>query len=75
MFSEKKHQKLLKKSMLKNMRPGSVMVDISIDQGGCFETSRPTTHSEPVFIENEIVALLCNEYAWGSSINCYSSSK
>ena len=31
------------------------MVDISIDQGGCFETSRPTTHSEPVFIENEIV--------------------
>ena len=51
----KKAPKVIAKSMLKNMRPGSVMVDISIDQGGCFETSRPTTHSEPVFIENEIV--------------------
>ena len=51
----KKAPKVITKSMLKNMRPGSVMVDISIDQGGCFETSRPTTHSKPVFIENEIV--------------------
>lgn len=51
----KKAPKVISKSMLKNMRPGSVMVDISIDQGGCFETSRPTTHSKPVFIENEIV--------------------
>ena len=51
----KKAPKVITKPMLKNMRPGSVMVDISIDQGGCFETSRPTTHSKPVFIENEIV--------------------
>ena len=51
----KKAPKVIGKSMLKNMRPGSVMVDISIDQGGCFETSRPTTHSKPVFIENDIV--------------------
>ena len=51
----KKAPKVLTKSMLKNIRPGSVMVDISIDHGGCFETSRTTTHSKPVFIENDIV--------------------
>ena len=51
----KKAPKVITKSMLKNMRPGSVMVDISIDQGGCFETSKPTTHSNPVYVENEIV--------------------
>jgi alanine dehydrogenase len=37
------------------MRPGSVVVDVSIDQGGCFETSRPTTHAEPTYIVDEIV--------------------
>jgi alanine dehydrogenase len=36
------------------MRPGSVLVDIAIDQGGCIETSRPTTHEDPVFVEEEI---------------------
>ncbi len=41
--------KLITRDMLKTMRPGSVLVDISIDQGGCFETSKATTHSEPVF--------------------------
>ena len=41
--------KLITRPMLKTMRPGAVLVDISIDQGGCFETSRPTTHQEPVF--------------------------
>jgi alanine dehydrogenase len=51
----KKAPKVLTKSMLKNIRPGSVLVDISIDQGGCFETSKPTTHAKPVFIENDIV--------------------
>ncbi len=51
----KKAPKVLTKSMLKNIRPGSVMVDISIDQGGCFETSKPTTHSKPVFIEDNVV--------------------
>jgi alanine dehydrogenase len=37
------------------MQQGSVLVDVSIDQGGCFETSRPTTHDEPTFIESGIV--------------------
>jgi alanine dehydrogenase len=37
------------------MRPGSVVVDIAIDQGGCFETSRPTTHSEPTYVEEGVV--------------------
>jgi alanine dehydrogenase len=36
--------------MLKAMKTGSVLVDVSIDQGGCFETSRPTTHAEPIYI-------------------------
>jgi alanine dehydrogenase len=47
--------KLITKAMLKTMRPGSVLVDISIDQGGCFETSKPTTHSEPTFIVDGII--------------------
>jgi alanine dehydrogenase len=37
------------------MRPGAVLVDISIDQGGCFETSRPTTHQEPTYVVDGIV--------------------
>lgn len=41
--------------MIKQMTPGSVVVDVSIDQGGCIETSRPTTHSEPVFIKHNII--------------------
>jgi alanine dehydrogenase len=41
--------KLITRPMLKTMRKGAVLVDISIDQGGCFETSKPTTHDEPVF--------------------------
>ena len=40
--------------MLKLMRPGSVLVDIAIDQGGCAETSRPTTHENPVFVEEGV---------------------
>ena len=47
--------KLITKDMLSSMRPGSVLVDVSIDQGGCFETSRPTTHQEPTFVEEGIV--------------------
>lgn len=42
--------KLIKKDMLKKMRPGSVFVDIAIDQGGCAETSRPTSHVDPVYV-------------------------
>ncbi|MBM3984197.1 MAG: alanine dehydrogenase [Planctomycetes bacterium] len=41
--------KLVTRAMLAPMRPGAVLVDVSIDQGGCFETSRPTTHADPVF--------------------------
>jgi alanine dehydrogenase len=41
--------KLVTREMLKTMRPGSVVVDVAIDQGGCFETSKPTTHADPTF--------------------------
>ena len=41
--------------MIATMRPGSVVVDIAIDQGGCFETSRPTTHSDPTYVEEGVV--------------------
>ncbi|MEC9415730.1 MAG: alanine dehydrogenase [Pseudomonadota bacterium] len=47
--------KLVTKEHVKQMRPGSVMVDISIDQGGCFETSKPTTHAEPTYIVDDVV--------------------
>lgn len=47
--------KLVTKQMLKMMTPGSVMVDISIDQGGCFETSKPTTHKDPTYTVEGIV--------------------
>jgi alanine dehydrogenase len=40
--------------MIAAMRPGSVVVDIAIDQGGCFETSRPTTHSHPTYVEEGV---------------------
>ncbi len=47
--------KLVTRDMVKQMRPGSVLVDISIDQGGCFETSRPTTHAQPTYVEEGVV--------------------
>ncbi len=47
--------KLVSREMVRVMRPGSVLVDIAIDQGGCFETSRPTTHSDPTFMEDGVV--------------------
>ncbi|MBV8573771.1 MAG: alanine dehydrogenase [Acetobacteraceae bacterium] len=47
--------KLVTRDMVRRMRPGSVVVDISIDQGGCFETSRPTTHSAPTYIDEGVV--------------------
>lgn len=46
---------LITRDMLKLMEPGSVLVDVAIDQGGCFETSHPTTHSEPVYMMDGIV--------------------
>ena len=47
--------KLLTRDILKKMKPGAVVVDVAIDQGGCFETSRPTTHQEPTYIEEGII--------------------
>ncbi|MDR3491947.1 MAG: alanine dehydrogenase [Gammaproteobacteria bacterium] len=47
--------RLVTRNMLKGMRPGSVLVDVSIDQGGCFETSRPTTHENPTYVEEGVV--------------------
>ncbi len=47
--------KLITRAMLKTMRPGAVLVDISIDQGGCFETSHATTHDDPVFVVDDII--------------------
>ncbi|HET9159588.1 MAG TPA: alanine dehydrogenase [Caulobacteraceae bacterium] len=47
--------KLVTRPMLKTMRQGSVLVDIAIDQGGCFETSHPTTHDEPTFVIDGVV--------------------
>jgi len=49
-----KAPKLITRAMLKKMKPGSVLVDISIDQGGCAETSRPTTHLNPVYVEEGV---------------------
>jgi alanine dehydrogenase len=51
----KEAPKVITKEMLSSMSPGTVMVDVSIDQGGCFETSKPTTHDNPTFLENDIV--------------------
>ncbi len=47
--------KLIRRDMLRRMRPGSVLVDIAIDQGGCAETSQPTTHHDPVFVEEGVI--------------------
>ena len=51
----KQAPKVVKNSMLKKMKPGAVMVDISIDQGGCFESSKPTTHDNPIYEQNGII--------------------
>lgn len=50
-----KAPKLISRSLLKEMKVGSAFVDISVDQGGCAETTRPTTHEDPIYIEEEIV--------------------
>ena len=50
-----KAPKLITRAMLKKMKPGSVLVDISIDQGGCAETSRPTTHLQPTYVEENVI--------------------
>ena len=50
-----KAPKLITKEMLSSMKPGSVIVDVAIDQGGCFETSKPTTHGDPIYSVSGIV--------------------
>jgi alanine dehydrogenase len=47
--------KLVSKAMVKDMKPGAVIVDVAIDQGGCIETARPTTHSDPAFVVDGVV--------------------
>jgi alanine dehydrogenase len=46
---------LITKDMLKSMRPGTVIVDVAVDQGGCVETTKPTTHEDPVYIIDDVV--------------------
>lgn len=50
-----KAPKLISRDMLKDMRPGTVLVDVAVDQGGCIETCTPTTHEDPIFIIDDIV--------------------
>jgi len=50
-----KAPRLISRKMLRSMKPGSVFVDIAIDQGGCAETSRPTTHDDPVYVEEGVL--------------------
>jgi alanine dehydrogenase len=46
---------LVSEDMVKTMQAGAVIVDVSIDQGGCVETSRPTSHSDPVFVKHDVI--------------------
>jgi alanine dehydrogenase len=50
-----KAPKLITKDMLKTMRPGTVLVDVAVDQGGCIETCKPTTHENPTYIIDDVV--------------------
>lgn len=50
-----KAPRLITRDMLKEMQPGTVMVDVAVDQGGCFETTKPTTHENPVFVIDDVV--------------------
>jgi alanine dehydrogenase len=50
-----KAPKLVRRPQLKLMKPGAVLVDVAIDQGGCFETSKPTTHDEPIYVVDNVI--------------------
>jgi alanine dehydrogenase len=50
-----KAPKLITREMFKDMKPGCVLVDVAIDQGGCFETSKPTTHTDPIYEVDGII--------------------
>ena len=47
--------KLVRRDMIQKMKPGAVVVDVAIDQGGCFETSRPTTHTDPTYYVDDVL--------------------
>jgi alanine dehydrogenase len=47
--------KLVTRDMVRRMKAGAVLVDISIDQGGCFETSKPTTHADPTYVVDDVI--------------------
>ncbi len=47
--------KLITRDMLKDMQPGTVLIDVAVDQGGCIETCKPTTHADPIFIIDDVV--------------------
>ncbi len=47
--------KLVTRDIIRRMKPGSVVVDVAIDQGGCFETSRPTTHDQPTYVVDDVI--------------------
>ncbi len=50
-----KAPKLITRDMLREMHPGTVLVDVAVDQGGCMETTRPTTHEDPIYIIDDVV--------------------
>ncbi len=50
-----KAPKLITKAMLKEMQPGTVLIDVAVDQGGCVETCKPTTHEDPIYVIDEVV--------------------
>ena len=55
MLKGAKAPNLITQDMLKEMRPGTVIGDVAVDQGGCVETTRPTTHEDPVYIIDDVV--------------------
>ena len=55
--------KLVSAALVSRMKPGSVIVDVAIDQGGCFETSHPTTHADPTYVVDGVIALLRRQHA------------
>jgi len=62
--------KLLTREHIANMKKGSVLVDVAIDQGGCFETSKATTHQDPVYIIDDVVHYCVANMPGGVARNC-----
>ncbi len=59
--------KLVSRELVARMKPGAVVVDVAVDQGGCFETTKPTTHSDPVYMVDRRAPLWCVQYAGNCS--------